>query len=208
MTLPEMIDEVYRLLDKDDSPEVDGIHIVSSLNQFISEYVDRKYLEYEQSQMRIDQLQTLVVPDVSMTFSSPNYQFPDDYRHSLKMFANVTNLNCNTTIPRTKLTFVQQDDIEEALTDPFVKPNKKECLYTIDKNGVLVYSHPSVLVNSVFLTYLREPVKLDFSVLGVSCDLPRFVHPDIVNGAVRIIMEITEQNRLNTFTQQSFIQEN
>lgn len=93
--------------------------------------------------------------------------------------------------------FVQQDDIHAILYDPFNTTKHKYPKYTIQENFIDIYSNTSFIPIFVELTYIRRPKKLDY-INGVGCELPEHTHQEIVEMAVKSILETIESPRYQT----------
>lgn len=100
---------------------------------------------------------------------------------------------------RTSVTPVQLDDLEEAYGDPFNEPSDKHPLYVLrsDEAGdryVQIFSDTDPL--AIDVDYLTEPDKIDGenTPTGV-LNLPVYTHEEIVNIAVRKLLDNIESPR-------------
>jgi hypothetical protein len=84
--------------------------------------------------------------------------------------------------------FVQQDDIFSMLKDPFNTTKYTAPIYTMRQNLMDIYTNDIFIIDSVKLTYLRNPLQISLS-LGISCELPDHSHREIVDMAVSSILE-------------------
>ena len=103
------------------------------------------------------------------------------------------------TLPKKRVPckYVQHDDILGILYDPFNTTTHKYPKYTIQENFIDVYSDNSFIPIFVELTYIRHPKKLD-SINGIGCELPEHSHQEIVEMAVKSILETIESPRYQT----------
>ena len=98
------------------------------------------------------------------------------------------------SILRTNCKFVQQDDIYAVLDDPFNSTKATGILYTIQETFVDLYTTQQFIPNSVQLKYIRKPRDINKS-KGIGCELPEHTHHEIVEMAVKSILEGFESPR-------------
>lgn len=98
---------------------------------------------------------------------------------------------------RTNCKFSQQDDIYAVLDDPFNSTNERELLYTIQETFLDLYTNVTFLPNSVQIKYIRKPAQMSKR-FGVGCELPEHTHHEIVEMAVKSILEGFESPRYQT----------
>ena len=93
--------------------------------------------------------------------------------------------------------FSQQDDIFTLLEDPFNTTKHTSPLSTIRGNFIDVYASAIFIIDTVKITYIRNPTLISLS-LGVSCELPDHSHQEIVDMAVSSILEGISDPRFQT----------
>jgi len=93
--------------------------------------------------------------------------------------------------------FSQQDDIFKLLEDPFNTTKHTSPLSTIRGNFIDVYASAIFIIDTVKITYIRNPTLISLS-LGVSCELPEHSHQEIVDMTVSSILEGISDPRFNT----------
>jgi hypothetical protein len=93
--------------------------------------------------------------------------------------------------------FSQLDDIYKLLNDPFNTTSHREPLTTIRDSFIDVYTNAISLIESVKITYLRQPLPISLS-LGYDCELPYHTHEEIVSMAVSAILESQMDPRYRT----------
>lgn len=93
--------------------------------------------------------------------------------------------------------FSQLDDIYKLLNDPFNTTSHKEPLTTIRDSFIDVYTSAISLIESVKITYLRQPLPISLS-LGYDCELPYHTHEEIISMAVSAILETQMDPRYRT----------
>ena len=94
----------------------------------------------------------------------------------------------NTNINTVGNSFIQHDDIFTVLNDPFNTTKHTDPLTTIRGNNIDVYTNAIFIIDSVKITYIRNPKKISLS-LGIDCELPEHTHQTIVDMTVSSILE-------------------
>jgi hypothetical protein len=89
------------------------------------------------------------------------------------------------------------DDIYRLLNDPFNTTSHTEPLTTMRDTFIDVYTSAISLIESVKITYLRQPLPISLS-LGYDCELPYHTHEEIVSMAVSAILESQSDPRYRT----------
>jgi hypothetical protein len=167
---------------------------------------------FEQSQKRIDDLKNLlktaqVVPAIAT--SAYDYvkqaSLPADYMFGVNFKGRIKHKNCkpledrisitNPTTEVSNLRFVQHDDIDDVLKDPFNTTKIDGPLYTMENDKIFIYESAIFIVDLVFITYLKTPVKMSLS-LQVDCELSEHLHSEIVEEAVQILLSDTGNPRV------------
>jgi len=98
---------------------------------------------------------------------------------------------------RTNCKFVQQDDIYKVLDDPFNTTKSSRILYTIQETFLDIYTTETFIPNVAQIKYLRRPAGISAGG-GVGCELPEHTHHEIVEMAVKSILEGVESPRYQT----------
>lgn len=85
----------------------------------------------------------------------------------------------------------QQDDIWRMLEDPFNRSSHKQPIGVIGKDGLYIYTDDTFIVEEADITYIRKPLDISLSVDdgGQECELPDFLHREIVDMAIRMFKE-------------------
>lgn len=104
-------------------------------------------------------------------------------------------------IYRTNCKFSQQDDIYALLDDPFNSTSSRSLLYTIQETFLDLYTNNTFVPNSVQIKYIRKPAQMSKR-FGVGCELPEHTHHEIVEMAVKSILEGFESPRYQTQTRE------
>ena len=100
-------------------------------------------------------------------------------------------------ILRTNCKFSQQDDIYAILDDPFNSTSPTGILYTVQETFLDLYTNNTFIPNSVQIKYIRKPAAISRR-FGVGCELPEHTHHEVVEMAVKSILEGFESPRYQT----------
>ena len=98
------------------------------------------------------------------------------------------------TVRLVKGKYSQLDDVYTLLDDPFNTTKSTSPLYTIEENFVDVYSTTEFVTQTVRVKYIRRPQRMSKS-LGVGCELPEHTHQEIVEMAIKSILEGIQDSR-------------
>jgi hypothetical protein len=186
---------------------------------------------FEGTQKRVDDLRSLVVkypeqPGLSPIVHDENtYEIQLDelvypYWFLVRGNAEVVFTDCVRTA---SLKFIQHDDLNYALKDPFNKSSREEILFNFGRSSSdptidSIYLYPGGLfLGAIYLEYIKQPAKLNYGgyeyIDGItyaqqSSDLPEHTHSEIVDLAVQLAAGIIEDpNYVQLKTQQVFIHE-
>lgn len=97
-------------------------------------------------------------------------------------------------VKRTLCKYVQHDDLYAVLDDPFSTTKKSSPLYTIQENFVDLHTKQEFIPQDIFIKYLRRPALMSYS-RGIGSELPEHTHDEIVEMAVKSILEAFESPR-------------
>ena len=100
---------------------------------------------------------------------------------------------------RTLCKYVQHDDLYKVLGDPFNSTKSSAPLYTIQENFVDLYTNVKFVPVELIIKYLRFPHDMNLA-RGIGSELPQHTHDEIVEMAVKSILEALEQPRYQTQT--------
>jgi len=121
-----------------------------------------------------------------------NIMQPDNHVTSLSRVHEPKGRNFLTK--RTLCKYVQQDDIYKVLDDPFSSTKAAAPLYTVQENFVDLYSTITFLPTTTVIKYLRRPARMR-KATGSGSELPEHTHDEIVEMAVKSILETIESPR-------------
>jgi hypothetical protein len=155
---------------------------------------------FEQSQLRTEDLQVLVVPEEELKvrriqqdlYSSDLTATKQRFLIRLRQFAYGSK-DCKKG-ERITLKSTQIDDLEEALSDSFRKPDFRwrEALVVTANNELRIYTD-GFSIDKVIMDYLRYPRNIDIAgyvhfnntaSADVLCELPEYLHDAVVQEAV------------------------
>jgi len=95
---------------------------------------------------------------------------------------------------RTLCKYAQQDDIYKLLDDPFSTTKASSPLYTMQENFVDLYSNIMFLPTTTVIKYLRRPALMR-KATGSGSELPEHTHDEVVEMAIKSILETIESPR-------------
>ena len=179
-TLPSEIylDPVYANIGSQVDPPVDGNHIY--------------FLNY---QMSIPQdpstgafIRTVWILNGNM--STATYQY--EYVKSSSYIQRRTAPDADKRI--SQCWFVQSDDIPTTMRDPFNRTSFDYIPYSVKENFIDVYSDNTFVVPKVHIVYIRKPKAISIT-QGVGCELAEHTHQEIVEMAIKSILEGIESQR-------------
>jgi len=100
----------------------------------------------------------------------------------------------NLKLKRTLCKYSQHDDLYALLDDPFNSTKSSSPLYTIQENFVDLYATSEFLPQDIYIKYLRRPALMSYS-RGIGSELPEHAHDEVVEMAVKSILEAIESPR-------------
>ena len=109
------------------------------------------------------------------------------------------NPSSGITERRTLCKYVQHDDLYKVLGDPFNSTKSSAPLYTIQENFVDLYTNVKFVPVELIIKYLRFPHDMNLA-RGIGSELPQHTHDEIIEMAVKSILEALEQPRYQTQT--------
>ena len=100
----------------------------------------------------------------------------------------------NTVYRKVSCNFAQLDDIYTLLDDPFNTTKSTSPLYTIEENFITFHTNQEFVVEKADVQYIRSPQRMT-KTLGVGCELSEHTHQEIVEMAVKSILESVQDAR-------------
>ncbi len=157
----------------------------------------------EQSTMRIDDFQNLLVPKTIKLFDKNQYFeteiLPDDYLRWKRISVNATNEVC--TNPRQMVVYLaEQGNVDELLRDVNKNPSFEwgETFATLRSNKVQIYTNNEFNLQDAILIYYRQPINiqilncvdpytLQVSQVDVECEFKDDITELLIDEAVKIL---------------------
>lgn len=108
---------------------------------------------------------------------------------------NVSNGNSRISLCK----FAQHDDVLNMMLDPFNVTDYRSPVYTIEENFIDIHTDNTFVVPDVVLKYIRTPKAMSIKD-GIGCELAEHTHPEIVEMAIKSILEGIQDPRYQTQT--------
>ena len=218
MTIQEMQYEFklrYNEVDTQDRKDLNPAEIDAFLTDAALIKTKMLYREAEQTQGNMDALSTLLVysptveqpvvgpqPAVDNVYEFKTSDFALPYMHLYR--ADISVSECSDKL---SLVIIQQDDLSNKLSNYHTRPSLKwrRAIGVIgrssDGNGESIYVHSNgeYTVNGIYPVYLKIPNTITIGgYIGIdgntrtatNCDLPEYVHTEVVDLAVQIALGI------------------
>jgi hypothetical protein len=190
MTILEMHTKIDEVLDKSNSAWFNDVEKDNFLNEAQIEFVDTRYAQFEFNEKRREELNVLVRKEEFYLSNEINLSVIEDFVYVISLGAKV-NL-CGKSY-RMKVSPEQHDDEFENDNDPFNKVTSRNLKYIQYNNGTenIIKVKSDGIPERLYLTYLKYPVKVSFA-NNVSCELNEVAHKQIVDIAIRMMMQPSE----------------
>lgn len=197
MTIIEMHSGIDELMDKPGSPYFNSTQKDFYLNLAQLEFTKERYAEFEFNEKRRQDILPLVrkMSFTTLTINLDNTTIPL-FMYVLAMSVTAKD-ECDTefTYPAKPMRW---DDYWESELDPFNKAAIDNPVYLTSNNGtndIIEIKGITTLV-LVNMTYLKRPVQVlndeNTPANNVNCELPVSTHEEIVNLAVRKMLEVSK----------------
>jgi len=95
--------------------------------------------------------------------------------------------------------FAQHDDVLNMMLDPFNITDYRSPVYTIEENFIDIHTDNTFMVPEVIIKYIRTPKAMSIK-SGIGCELAEHTHPEIVEMAIKSILEGIQDPRYQTQT--------
>ena len=171
-------------------------------------WLKNRYSQVGEIEKRIDDLRKVKVIQQGIAPVALNtFDLPEDY---LFMLAAAFRLNYqNSTDPCVEDGTISDIEIVGTparsdrkyvnIYDPWSKPNNWRLYYDQVGNQVTLITGTDSFADSATFEYLKTPVKIEVANAVVDCELAAETHQEIVDDAVRKILEVIESGRYQTF---------
>ena len=180
------------------------------IKQRLYRATDPKKIGFEGNVKRMDDLRMLitvdytdgVTPDDTVDFI--NFDLPIDYMFLVNARVTFHVNHCgeqvDTEDPESTrdLRIVEQDKVYQHQQNPFAKTKAEYPLAVVFDDEVRVFQdNEKFILKTLHLDYLRQPVDINLST-SVDCELAEHTHHEIVDLAVKSIIEAIESPRYQT----------
>ena len=226
MTVQEMHYAVDQGLQKVASSVYDyflGAEIDFWLNRAQDRYIkqrlhpvsDPKRLGFSKTTKRLDDLRMLITTDWTDTVTASagtaeapidfvNFDLPIDYNFMINARVTFDVNHCGVQVDGNDpdvtrdLRIVEQDDIYAMQQNPFARSSKDYPLGIVFDDNIRVFQdRERFILKTLTLDYMRQPIQVDLS-SSVNCELADHTHHEIVDIAVKNIIEAIESPRYQT----------
>ncbi len=170
---------------------------------------DVKRIGFEGNQKRLDDIRTLVSQNYVDTFDMTTaaewrqIDLPADYLYLVNIRADIRFSHCgNVTVSspqkQVPVRVVDNAQVYFMQQDPFAKSQLNSPLCTIAEEDIQVYQDAeSFILEGITADYIRIPESIDLT-FGQDCELAEHTHQEIVDIAVKNILEAIESPRYQT----------
>lgn len=170
---------------------------------------DVKRIGFEGNQKRLDDIRTLVSLNYVDTFPPTTVaefrqvDLPADYLYLVNIRADIRKDNCGnvtTASPQAQVPVRVVDNAEVYFMqqNPFAKSQLNSPLCIIAENDIQVYQDAeSYILEGISADYIRIPESINLA-LSQDCELAEHTHQEIVDIAVKNILEAIESPRYQT----------
>jgi hypothetical protein len=170
---------------------------------------DVKRIGFEGNQKRLDDIRTLVTQDYTDTWTPETtagwqqVDLPADYLYLVNLRADMYINRCGqvtTSSPEdiVPVRVVDNAEVYFMQRNPFAKSSIDSPLATVSEEDIRVYQDAeSFILKGIYADYIRIPQPIDVT-LGQDCELADHTHQEIVDIAVKNILEAIESPRYQT----------
>ena len=170
---------------------------------------DVRRVGFEGNQKRLDDIRTLVVQDYTDTWVAltgaqwMQADLPADYLYLVNLRADMYFDRCGAVTTASEETIMPVRVVDNAEVyfmnrNPFAKSNIDSPLATVSENDIRVYQDgESFILKGIYADYIRIPASIDLS-LSQDCELAEHTHQEIVDIAVKNVLEAIESPRYQT----------
>ncbi len=223
MTPREMQDSFEHKINIMDSEIMIESHIVFYwLNRSMDTFIKNTLLgntprgnSVEQTQKQTENIRTLIIensitPTVGALEDKPNSYIavlPSNYKYPLseEVLIELTDLKGDIVTLRQGITETTSDRYRSDIDNPYseyrVHYDEAKPLRMFKDNSVELITDGNYTVDKYFLRYIRIPEKINLG--GIDCELPEFVHDEIVDLAVMLFVRSVGDPRYSRESEQS-----
>ena len=181
------------------------------IKQRLGKVSDPKRLGFSETTKRLDDLRLIVTSDYedsvvpNGTVDYINFDLPIDYMFLInaRVLMHLDHCGEPPSYGRSPTTtrdvrVVEQDKVYSMQQNPFAKTKPDYPMAIIFDDEVRVYQdNKKFILETLYLDYLRQPVKINLS-SSIDCELAEHTHHEIIDLAVKSIIEAIESPRYQT----------
>jgi len=208
MTAQEMYSRTLELINKEHTGTIYPEEFEIFINIAQESFLKNRYSQVGETEKRIDDLRNVkviatgIAPTATNTFTLPsNYLFMLAAAFKLEYFNSTDPCVEDGTISDIEVvgTPARSDQKYVNIYDPWSKPNNWRLYYDQVDDQITLITGTDSIANSATFEYLRTPASIEIANATVDCELAPETHQEIVNEAVRKILETIESGRYQTF---------
>lgn len=178
----------------------------------LSVVADPKKVGFSKIQKRVDDLRMVITADYTDTVTADatvdfvDFDLPVDYMFLINARVTFHASNCKDTVDTDDdlvtrdLRITEQDKVYALQENPFAKSSKDAPMGFVFDDEVRVFQDGErFILQTLTVDYIRQPVQITLS-SSVDCELAQHTHQEIVDLAVKSIIEAIESPRYQTNT--------
>ena len=170
---------------------------------------DVKRVGFEGNQKRLDDIRTIVEQDYTDQFPVQTgaqwvqVDLPADYLYLVNLRADMHKNRCaqvtaSDPVEVVPVRVVDNAEVHFMNRNPFAKSTMDSPLATVSEQDIRVYQDgESFILKGIFADYIRIPEEISLS-LNQDCELAEHTHQEIVDIAVKNVLEAIESPRYQT----------
>lgn len=173
---------------------------------------DPKKLGFSKIQKRVDDLRQVITVDYTDTVTADStveyvdFDLPVGYMFLINARVEFHTNNCKDAVDADDplvirdLRIVEQDKVYAQQENPFAKSQKTAPSgFIFDDEVRVMQDSEKFILKTLYLDYVRTPVQINLS-SSVDCELAEHTHQEIIDLAVKNILEAIESPRYQTTT--------
>jgi hypothetical protein len=172
---------------------------------------DLKQLGFVANQKRLDDLRLIVNNDYTDNTAAQAgiefqyYDLPANYLYLINVRANIRRDNCKPATTESPLVtvpvrIVANHEVHFLQQDPFARSNSTSPLAILSDRDLKVFQdNENFILEGISLDYIRTPEQIDLQ-LNQTSELAEHTHQEIIDIAVKTILEAIESPRYQTST--------
>lgn len=181
------------------------------IKQRLGKISDPKRLGFSETTKRLDDLRLIITSDYEDSVVPNNqvdyinFDLPIDYLFLVNARVKLYKDDCGGVPDASKspavtrdIRIVEQDKVYALQQNPFAKTKPEYPMAIIYDDEVRVFQEKEkFILETLYLDYLRQPVQITLS-SSIDCELAEHTHHEIIDIAVKSIIEAIESPRYQT----------